>query len=125
MLKSLRDYAGEAEGYYPTGASWCDVLVEHGHVRDSVWHLQRHDDGSWGWCIWAINENVAGRKMSDLPADVVVMFESEVGWNQHGGRELLKSRAYGGYVWVMFNDGSVEFMPKRNVDDLNWGASDE
>jgi prepilin-type processing-associated H-X9-DG protein len=55
----------------------------------------------------------------------VVIFESDAGWNAHGGPELLPSsarhspRSKTSYV-VAFADGHVEVVPANRLDSLRW-----
>ena len=56
------------------------------------------------------------------PPDTVLLFESKVGWNQHGGPELFtfdNHNPKGGCV--LFNDGSVRFIrTKEELKKLRW-----
>jgi len=54
--------------------------------------------------------------------DVVLLFESEPGWNQHGGPELLTTGNHQGKgCSVLFVDGSVNFVKAEEVSGLQWG----
>ncbi len=82
-------------------------------------------------CSYAINPNCK----PNSPVDVVLLFETQGGWNQHGGPELLSTQnhpEHKDWFWgyrvpgcnVMFNDGHVEFVPKDRFDELKWKAEE-
>lgn len=78
-----------------------------------------------GRCNFAFNKNIAGMKLDDIPGDVVLLFESEPGWNQVGGPELLASEAHkrGRGIKgcnVAFADGIQRFVKKEDLDTLRW-----
>ena len=51
----------------------------------------------------------------------VLLFESEPGWNQVGGKELLSLDNHGGFgCTVLFVDGHVEHVHRDDIKDLKW-----
>jgi hypothetical protein len=73
-------------GRYPEAAKWCDVTLEY--VPDRTWYRCPEAPGE---CGYAYN-SALDRKLPDTAngiRDLVVIFESDGGWNAHGGRELL------------------------------------
>lgn len=58
----------------------------------------------------------------DSPADMVLLFETKAGWNQHGGPELFTFDNHdpkGGCV--LFNDGTVKFIrTQEELQQLRW-----
>jgi len=53
----------------------------------------------------------------DSPSDMVLLFETKAGWNQHGGPELFTFDNHdpkGGCV--LLNDGTVKFI--RTIEEL-------
>lgn len=73
------------------------------------------------WSHYAINPNAK----PNSPPDIVLLFETEHGWNQAGGPELisiknhLESEGVEG-CQVLFNDGSVEFVKTKDLTKLKW-----
>ncbi|MDI6448836.1 hypothetical protein [Anaerobaca lacustris] len=67
---------------------------------------------------YAMNPNCRG----DSPKDMVFLFESRPGWNQHGGPELFAFDHHdpkGGCV--LLNDGTVRFIrTERELHALRW-----
>jgi hypothetical protein len=60
--------------------------------------------------------------MHNSPADVVLLFETKAGWNQHGGPELFTFDNHdpkGGLV--LLNDGTVKFVrTEEELKQLRW-----
>jgi hypothetical protein len=75
------------------------------------------------------------RAESNSPPDTVLLFETEEGWNQHGGPEKLytgnhpnaKRDFWGRSVPgcnVLFSDGRIEFVRSKDFWRLRWGNTD-
>jgi hypothetical protein len=58
----------------------------------------------------------------DSPPDMVLLFETTAGWNQHGGPELFtfdNHNPRGGLV--LLNDGTVKFIrTEEELKQLRW-----
>ena len=119
-------YMHDNDGRYPTAEKWCDLLKNY-HIEDDLICPSKRSTGER--CSYAINPNCE----PNSPADVVLLFETQGGWNQHGGPELLSTQNHPDYkdsFWgykipgcnVMFNDGHVEFVPKKRFAELKWNA---
>jgi prepilin-type processing-associated H-X9-DG protein len=53
----------------------------------------------------------------------VLLFETNNGWNQSGGLELLTTENHRGEGCnVVFCDGHVEFIQAEDIDKLRWTA---
>lgn len=69
-----------------------------------------------GRCSYAMNPNCE----PNSPPDTVLLFETEYGWNQYGGKEILtKGNHYGEGSNVLFNDYHCTF--EKYPEELNWG----
>ncbi len=67
---------------------------------------------------YAMNPNCS----PNSPPDIVLLFETEDGWNQFGGPELLTTKHHKGKGCnILFNDGRFEFVKKEQLGNLNWG----
>ena len=113
-------YASDNNDLFPAGTNWCDVLMPY--VQNAQAYVC--SSGKQGQrCHYALNARVAGREMKDIqsPAQTVLIFEAEGGWNVSGDRELLpaKSRHSGAYV-IGFADGHAEVVPAARLDKLRW-----
>lgn len=59
-------------------ANWCDDLICNGDIAESS--LYCHDsDARDGESAYALNRNLIGKTLWDIPADIVLLFESNLG----------------------------------------------
>jgi hypothetical protein len=72
--------------------------------------------------IWISDYAMNPNCREDSPKDMVFLFESKPGWNQHGGPELFtfgNHDSKGGSV--LLNDGTVEFIrTEEELKQLRW-----
>ncbi|MHC4574169.1 MAG: hypothetical protein ACYS76_08565 [Planctomycetota bacterium] len=117
---ALSAYARDYDGRYPPADKWCDVLIRGYKVPPDIF-VWDQSDAVIGESSYAMNKSVAGRKPSELPGDVVVLFETKGGWNQSGGPEILSTENHKGKGCnILFNDGSVRFVKTGQLDALKW-----
>jgi len=94
-------------------ARWSDAIVH----REPPEAFQCPSAGP-GRCHYAMNPNCG----VDSAPDVVLLFEAEAGWNQHGGPELFTFDNHdpkGGCV--LLNDGTVKFIrTEEELHTLRW-----
>jgi prepilin-type processing-associated H-X9-DG protein len=113
-------YAGDNKGQFPAREKWCEALK--GYLGNSKPFLcpvgppgQR--------CHYAFNAGLVEVDVKQIqhPAQTVLVFETDGGWNQSGGRELLpaKGRHGGGYVFG-FADGHAEVVRADRLGKLRW-----
>lgn len=114
--------AGERVSNYPTSITWCDEMVT---LYGSVWHREDRFTRAFkcpsideGRCHYAMNPDCE----YDSPGDMVLLFETEQGWNQHGGPELFTFENHdprGGLV--LLNDGTVKFIrTEEELKQFRW-----
>ncbi|MHC4329428.1 MAG: hypothetical protein ACYSWW_15050 [Planctomycetota bacterium] len=100
---------------YPGPKDWCDAIVQtYWRTSDEVTirPLKCLSAGE-GKCHYAVNPDC---KRSS-PSEMVLLFETKAGWNQHGGPELFTFDNHdpkGGCV--LLNDGTVKFI--RTAEEL-------
>lgn len=93
----------------PAAANWCEALNKSG---------ARFPDVPTN-TLFALNAQVAGRALTNLPPDTVVFFETASrGWNQAGGPELLAKKTTG--VAVAFADGRALLVDPAESGKLRW-----
>jgi prepilin-type processing-associated H-X9-DG protein len=128
--KAINSYAQENNGKYPDPEKWCDLLLEAGQVKIrqfmclpdfKIQYLKfkysRPKPGK-GISHYAMNTNCT----PDSPADTVLLFETDLGWNKHGAKELLTLDNHDGDGCnILFNDWHVMF--ERRPKELNWGTN--
>jgi len=117
----LRAY--RTEPTYPEPQRWCDDIME---IFMTLTAMQRKDakkpfecrSANNGECHYAMNPVCK----ADSPVDMVLLFETKAGWNQHGGPELFTFDNHdpkGGLV--LLNDGTVKFIrTEEELKQLRW-----
>jgi len=107
---------------YPPAPGWCDIVVRRSLDQGDT---EKETLGRFccpavltGRCHYAMNANCA----PDSLADTVLLFETEPGWNQHGGPELFTFNNHeprGGCV--LLSDGTVKFIrTEAELHALRW-----
>lgn len=112
----------ESGQVYPSPDEWCNVLVRHERLRRHIgtypvpW-LTCPAAGE-GHSHYAMNPNCG----ADSAGEMVLLFETKAGWNQHGGPELFTFGNHdpeGGCV--LLNDGTVKFIrTEQELHTLRW-----
>ena len=118
--KAIYMYASDYDGQYPTADKWCDLLVSFSRVEPNQF-ICRGSDAKVGESSYALNKKIAGKKSSEIPKDVVLLFETKGSWNQFGGTEILTLENHNGKGCnVLFNDRRVEFVKAELIGELKW-----
>jgi len=120
-LKELGDllvvYADEHDGRYPPHQGWCDELMARYGQTEDVDHVLLCQGDATGPCSFALNPHAD----ANSAADVVLLFESQPGWNQSGGPELVTTANHQKQgASVYFVDGRVKFVPAEELPALKW-----
>ena len=115
LTLAVLDYADEHEGRLPAAETWCDDLLpyirgEEAFLCPAAPDLQ---------CAYAFNAALSGVRAESIPdlVNVVLIFESDGGWNAAGGMELLaeEPRHLGGENYG-FVDGHAAWIGRRLAD---------
>ncbi len=90
--KALLLYANDNNGQLPE-AYWCDQLITDGYVSPEDFIC---DKSGAKLCesSFALNKEVAGKNISDIPPDMVVLFESTLGVTKSGRDFPAKDREF-------------------------------
>ena len=126
-LKSLScaisTYSFDYDDLYPTGDKWCDLLIDHIDVELKTFRCGKFT--SEDFC-YGLNKNLVGLKLSDVPRDIVMLFEIECGRNVVGGPQLLYTGRHNDHGCnIVYTDGIVEWVDAKNLDDLKWTVEAE
>ncbi len=122
--RDLKWHLAKEHGY-PSPIEWCDAIVRGYLAKGYTTNVAIFKKNivcpatrGKGACHYAMNPNYK----SDSPADMVVLFETKAGWNQHGGPELFTFDNHdprGGLV--LLNDGTVKFIrTEEELKQLRW-----
>ncbi len=106
---------------YPMASEWCDSLL-HAYRKAAARYLVLRPytclGAGEGESHYAMNPNCR----PDSSPDMVLLFETKAGWNQHGGPELFafdNQDPKGGLV--LLNDGTVKFIrTEEELNQLRW-----
>jgi prepilin-type processing-associated H-X9-DG protein len=119
LLEAVRAYAADHRGTFPVAASWSDLVAAR--VTDPNAFLCPAKGKLL--CGYAYNSALSGLRADQLahPASVLVLFESDRGWNAAGDRTLLpkeprhyQSDNYG------FADGHVRRLQRSRLSSVRW-----
>jgi len=116
----LMMYATDNKDLFPTGTSWCDLIMPYEQASQPFVCPQ----GKPGQrSHYALNAKLIGHELKDVqaPAETVLVFETDGGWNVAGGRELLPADPrHGGVYGVGFVDGHAEMVRSARLQKLRW-----
>ncbi|MHC4418577.1 MAG: hypothetical protein ACYSU6_08330 [Planctomycetota bacterium] len=109
-------YAKDNDGYLPSADNWCDLLTEY--YKELPEELLQCPAAETGRCNYAFNKNLDALRLSDVPEDVVLVFEAykrrdhrtldTKGWNLTGTVELLHITSHPSqWCNILFADGRV------------------
>jgi hypothetical protein len=115
----ISEYRRDNDGRFPKAEKWCDILLEQTKAEESLFACPLAEGAR---CSYSLNK-YAAQAGSDLPDDMVLLFESKPGWNQVGGPELFvaphESRR-GNSGSVLFGNGKARFVSEDGLEELNW-----
>lgn len=115
----IQQYAADHDGHYPPLDKWCDVLINREGVSTAHFFCigSGEKQNNLKISCYAINSNVT----QNSPNDVVLLFETNPGWNQHGNASILTMKNHKNKGSnILFNDGSVKFIKKNQIKSLRW-----
>jgi len=126
--KAMMIYASKHDNRFPDPNKWCDLLIEHARVTPRqlvcpslvirlpiIGTRFTRPAPARGVCSYAMNPNCK----ADSPPDTVLLFESNLGWNQYGGPEILSTASHQQIGSnVLLRETSVYFY--KDASRLNW-----
>jgi competence protein ComGC len=123
LANAMIVYTTEYDGRFPTSGQWCDLLIDHADVCENSFRCPSACRSSaCGYKFsYGFNANLDGLTIDDVPADTVLMFEIDGGWNVAGGPEIISTNNHRGEgCHIVFADGYVEFVRTENLQHLKW-----
>lgn len=118
MIVYMNDY----DDNYPTQDQWCDLLIQEADVDPTSFQCPLDPEGSFSY---AINESIYDIEPAMADAQLVVLFEANLGRNGVGGPDDLMLRhdqTSRAGCNIGFADGHVEFVTEDRIADLQWTA---
>ncbi len=113
-------YANENKNRLPSGAHWCDAI---GKYVPNPRAFQCPAAQTTQRCDYAMNARLAGIETSKVtdPAQTVLFFETDGGWNLSGGPELTVSRPrHRNAIGLVFADGHSEIATQVRLQNVRW-----
>jgi prepilin-type processing-associated H-X9-DG protein len=118
IANAISMYADDT-GAFPTTSKWCDLLIDNQYVNEEQFRCRAATEGPSNY---ALNSNIE-KLPAAPPPDMVLLFETQPGWNQSGGPEVLTTENHhGDGCNVVFIDGHVKFVHQHELKDLRWTA---
>ena len=120
LCTSFICYANDNNDYLPDAQRWSDILIEEDWL-----YPEYFVDGK---TKYAMNINASGMKVSDLPEDMVLLFEAKGPKNLSGGPELIMTQKYkwpGCAVQFGFIVDKIEFIKKKDAHNLRWTVEEK
>jgi len=114
-------YANDNKDQFPAGTGWCDSLIPYLGGSTNVFVCSKGAPNQR--CHYALNARLVGHGINGLqaPAQTVLVFEIDGGWNVSSGRELLPAKArHNGAYAVGFADGHAEMVRPERLEKLRW-----
>jgi prepilin-type processing-associated H-X9-DG protein len=121
LALAVRMYSGDNTNRFPPAATWCDDIKANAGAG-SIFRcpaVTGEVPGS-NRCDYAFNAKLDGLDASNINPQTVLIFESDGGWDAHGGPELLASPRHRKDMVVAFADGHVEIVPAARLASLRW-----
>ena len=113
-------YANDNKDLFPSSRNWCELIMPYeGGGKPFVCPQGKPGQRSH----YAFNARLVGRELKDVqaPAQTVLIFETDGGWDLVGGRELLPTTArHSGAHAVGFVDGHAELVLPARLQQLRW-----
>ena len=117
-------YSGDYDEKYPRTEKWCDLLTEYMKTTEDNRVIEKCficPANKKGRCHYAMNPNISPHSQPGL----VLLFETEGGWNRTVGPEILTTENHHGKGCnVLFNDSHVEFVRADEILELSWTISE-
>ncbi len=104
----------------PIVENWCDS-IDNQHTKKIYFKCPGQSPNSNPRSDYAINENVANYTFEDLPDDLVLFFESDLGWNGVGGKDDVCSMNHNNdMVGIILINGYAFHIEKGRIGELRW-----
>ena len=114
---AVRIYANDHNERYPAAKRWCDDVLPFTGGSPKVFTCPLRQGQR---CGYAFNQNLDGKKESEIDPSTVLIFESDGGWNAVGDASAMVSTPRHRFYTIGFADGHVEQVPASRLSRLRW-----
>ena len=128
IAETMKEYSDEHGGQLPPFNSWCDALAE---FKPKVSSYLMSDGAGLDvsglpgkFSCFALNENITGIPLRQIPKNVVLLFETTPATNPVGGCSSIRDyedEFNGKGCVILFGDLHLEFVKTRHFGGLRWG----
>jgi hypothetical protein len=119
LALAIMIYSGYNTNHFPPAATWCDAIKSS--VATNAFKCPTAD--STAQCDYAFNAALSGMDQADVNPQTVMLFESNGGWDAHGGAELMANPArheHGRISVVTLANGNVMEVRQYQLKTLRW-----
>jgi prepilin-type processing-associated H-X9-DG protein len=118
--KILSIYAEDHNDALPTASCWCDVVIGHEDVGVGQF-ICPGSDAIVGESSYAMNKYIADMNMSQLPKDIVVIFETDYGrTTKRGWWQKFPFSRDNKFYSVVESNGIPKVIRSDKLDKLRW-----
>lgn len=119
--KIMMTYSTDYNGKLPTASQWCDLLVECTDVNVRTF-LCPDSDAVRGESSYAMNKYIADINMTQLPADIVLLFETDYGRTaKRNWWKLRQMRKKNDDLYsITESNGISKLVRSDKLDKLRW-----
>lgn len=120
LYSSILLYAAAHDGYLPNPDKWCELLMAYDKgLSNETFRCPLMKSGN---CNYALNKNLSGLRLSDIPENTVLLYESNGDWNLTGTSEILRLRHWWGTRgFILLADGTVAVYNMHiNESNIRW-----
>lgn len=116
---AIQEYADAHNEMLPEAGKWCDLLITNKERSISPSHLTcRGSEDEYGESSYALNKNATGKKLSDLPPKMVLLFETK--HKNEGAERTFPIKSRGFIAHLEENDFIFEQHQFDKVYKLRW-----
>lgn len=90
-------YANDHNDHFPPPDRWCDLFIEEVDGTPKMF-ICPGSDAVYGESSYAMNTNLAGKKIDEVPDDTVMFFETDLGKEPGPRNDLIASREYAKFL---------------------------
>ncbi len=128
IAETIKEYSKDHDGQLPPFNNWCNALTDFNPKISSC----LGSDGAGldvsglpgKFSCFALNENLTGIPLRQIPKNVVLLFETAPAANPVGGCSSIRDyedEFNGKGCVILFGDLHLEFVKTRHFGGLKWG----
>ena len=110
--KAIVIYANDNNDMLPTPEEWCDLLIENVEATPKTF-ICPESDTRYGESSYAINANLSGKKLGEVPADTVMVFETDLGKESGMRKDTVLSRRFFKFLKLPEKEGRQKVYSDR------------